>query len=94
MGVDRRGPEPPAYYYFRSAIFRKSEKLPFLTNFRIFWGANPTIDFFPVALPWGAGGLLSPGILKSKIYFREKKLLGGTRDHPQFGPNVQKFAGG
>jgi len=94
MCVDRRGPEPPAYYYFRSAIFRKSEKLPFLTNFRILWGANPPIKKFAAPPTLVDGGPLSREILKSKIYFREKKLLGGTRDHPQFGPNVQKFAGG
>jgi len=80
MCVERAGPEPLAYYYFRSAIFSKCEKLPFLTNFGILWGANPKTEPLHTGNVYGPGRPLSYEILKTGIVHTVFELLGGT--HP------------
>jgi len=65
-----------------------------LTKFGIFWETNPSAESVCALIPKGPGGPLSPGIFKSEIYFRFKKLLAEYHKHHRDGTNCQKFAGG
>jgi hypothetical protein len=94
MGVERRGPEPPAYYYFRSAIFQKFEKLPFSTDFGILWGSKLLLEIVAGHTVLTMGTSPNGPNFKIENQLRGSKVIRGYPRQPKVWSSCSKIRRG